>query len=183
KGIHGIIYCLTIKNVIHVYEYLKNLGYMVTYYHGNLEPNIKKQNQDDYTLHKYEIMVATNAFGMGIDIPDIRYVIMYDLPSSIEDFSQQSGRGSRDGLYAEAIILFNLKDIEVIKYFIDNISNNEKNQKELKIIKKERYNQLDQIVNLCISGKCIHQRVVNYFGLPHSGKCNMCSNCKRLKKK
>ena len=173
KDKRGIIYCLTINHVMHVYEYLNSLNYKVTYYHGGLDSKLKKNNQNDFTNSNKNIMVATNAFGMGIDIPDIRYVIMYDLPSSIEDFSQQSGRASRDGAFAEAILFFNLKDIDTIKYFIDNIDNKEKSSSEIKKIKKE-------MVNLCISHKCIHKEIVNYFGLEYKKKCNMCSNCKKM---
>ena len=180
KDKRGIIYCLTINHVMHVYKYLSDLNYKVTYYHGALDSNLKKNNQNDFTNSKKNIMVSTNAFGMGIDIKDIRYVIMYDMPSSIEDFSQQSGRASRDGSFAEAILLFNLKDIDTIEYFIDNIDNKEKSNSEIKLIKKERYNQLDKMINLCISHKCIHKQIVNYFGLEYKKKCNMCSNCKKM---
>lgn len=170
----AIIYCLTIRNVIHVYEYLNQLGYSVTYYYGALDSKIKKENQESYSRKEKRIMVSTNAFGMGIDIPDIRNVILYDMPQSIEDFSQQTGRGSRDGKFAKAILLFNLKDIDMNRYFIDNI---DENTKDVRRIKRERYQMLDEMISLCIGSKCIHQKVVNYFGLPHKGHCNMCSNC------
>ena len=177
----GIIYCLTIKNVMHVYEYLKSKRFKVGYYHGAMDPNDKKYIQEEYTNHKLDIIVCTNAFGMGIDIKDIRYVIEYDLPSSIEDFSQQAGRASRDGLYAESIVLFNLKDIETIEYFIDHIKNDEKEDKEIKLIKQDRYKKLDSMVKLCIGSECIHKGISEYFGISHKGKCNMCSNCVKTK--
>ena len=180
-NLHGIIYCLTIKNVLHVYEFLKEKGFKVGYYHGEMESIDKKKMQNMYTNHEIDIIVSTNAFGMGIDIPDIRYVIEYDLPSSIEDFSQQSGRCSRDGKYAESIVLFNLKDVETIEYFIDHIDNIEKSSKEIKQIKKDRYQKLDSMVKLCIGSTCIHKAVSEYFGIPHKGNCNMCSNCVKRK--
>ncbi len=174
KNERGIIYCLTIKNVLHVYEYLNQLGYSVTYYYGSLDSKEKKKNQELYSKFEKRIMISTNAFGMGIDIPDIRYVILYDMPQSIEDYSQQTGRASRDGKYAMSVLLFNTKDIEKNRYFIDNI---DENTKDVKRIKRDRYHMLDEMISLCIGSKCIHQKVVNYFGLPHKGKCNMCSNC------
>ena len=176
-NVHGIIYCLTVKNVLHVYEYLRDKGLSVGYYHGAMDSIDKKNIQNKYTNHEIDIIICTNAFGMGIDIPDIRYVIEYDLPSSIEDFSQQSGRCSRDGKYAESVVLFNINDIETIEYFIDHIDNVEKDSKEIKRIKKDRYNKLDEMVKLCIGSECIHKRIANYFGVKHNGKCNMCSNC------
>lgn len=180
-GLHGIIYCLTIKNVLHVYEYLKSKGFNVSYYHGAMESIEKKKVQAMYTNHEIDIIVCTNAFGMGIDIPDIRYVIEYDLPSCIEDFSQQSGRCSRDGEYAESVVLFSLNDVETIEYFIDHIDNDEKNDFELKRIKSDRYSKLDKMVKLCMGNECIHKSVSNYFGIKHNGNCNMCSNCKKAR--
>ena len=177
KNIHGIIYCLTIKNVIHVYDFLKEKGLNVGYYHGAMESSLKKDIQNKYTNHEIDIIVCTNAFGMGIDIKDIRYVIEYDIPSSIEDFSQQSGRCSRDGKYAESVILFNLNDIKTIEYFIDHIDNKEKSDKEIRRIKMDRYNKLDEMVKLCMGSGCIHKRVCSYFGVKHNGNCGMCSNC------
>lgn len=181
EGLHGIVYCLTIKNVMHVYELLKKEGFKVGYYHGKMESVDKKHVQEEYTKNNLDIMVSTNAFGMGIDIRDIRYVIEYDMPSSIEDFSQQSGRCSRDGLYAESVVLFNVKDIETIEYFIDHIENDEKKDKEIKRIKKDRYNKLDSMVKLCMGHECIHKGISLYFGIKHSGNCMMCSNCKKEK--
>jgi len=109
---------------------------------------------------------------MGIDIPDIRRIILYDMPSCIEDFMQQSGRASRDGKYAEAIVLFNINDIKTVSFFIEKI--------EDKKIKKDRYNKLEKMVSLCISKKCIHKSTCEYFGMRYmKNKCMMCSNCKK----
>lgn len=179
KNVKGIIYCLTIRTVEEVYNTLKCIGFNVTLYHGGLDSDIKIKNQNDFSNGTKNIIVSTNAFGMGIDIPDIRYVIEYDMPQSIEDFSQQTGRASRDNKYAEAIILFDKKDIETINYFIDNITNDDK--KEENRIKNDRYKKLDKMVSLCLSYKCIHQQILNYFGF-ESNKCNnMCYICNKKK--
>lgn len=181
ENIHGLIYCLTIKNVIHVYNYLKDRNIKILMYHGALSTDEKKNVLDLYKKHIVDVIVCTNAFGMGVDIPDIRYVIEYDIPQSIEDFLQQSGRASRDGKYAEALVLFNIDDIKMNEYFIDNIENDEKSDKEIKIIKKDRYDKLDKVVKLFLGRECIHKGISNYFNIKYNDKCIMCSNC--IKKK
>ena len=174
-----LIYCMTIKNCEYLYYQLLELGYNVRIYHGMLEKDIKLKSQNDYFSGKSNIMIATNAFGMGIDIPDIRYVIEYDLPSSIEDYIQQVGRVSRDGKYGEGILLFDRRDISTNEYFIENIQNDNIDKKELTQIKLDRYQKLDKMIELALTSKCLHQLTSNYFGHQHPGKCNMCSNCKK----
>lgn len=176
-----IIYALTIKNVIHIKNILDKYNFKYGIYHSKLDRCEKVQAYLDFNNEKFQIMVATNAFGMGIDIPDIRYVIEYDLHLSIEDFSQQTGRASRDGAYAEGVLLFNLNDIKTIDYFISNIDNKNVDYKELRRIKKERYHKMDKMISLALSKRCIHKSIVNYFGFNYEGKCNMCSNCKKCK--
>ena len=175
----GVIYCLTINACECVYSFLSSLGYNVSIYHGKLKNDMKKKAYEDFKSGRSNLIVCTNAFGMGIDIPDIRFVIEYDLPASIEDFSQQTGRASRDGKYGEGIILYSEHDIATLEYFIENIYNEEKNDKEMDKIKKEHYHKLDSIISLCISNRCVHKTVSNYFGFDHKGNCMMCSNCKR----
>ena len=169
-----LIYCLTIKMCVHVYNLLKD-KYKVGIYHGKLERKDKDKCYKLYKENKINIVIATNAFGMGIDIPDIRYVIEYEMPSSIEDFSQQAGRASRDNKFAEAIILFNLGDIKKVEYFIDNIEDDD--YKKLRKIKNERRNKLDSIVEFCLSKRCLHKHILNYFGFDGKNCMNMCINC------
>ena len=175
----GIIYTLTIRNAEYLHYELKELGYKVGLYHGELDPDEKIINQNKFTSGEYNLMVSTNAFGMGIDIPDIRFVVEYDLPQSIEDFMQQTGRASRDGKYAEGVLLFDIRDISTNEYFIDNIKNDSISAHELNIIKLDRYQKLDRMIELGLSKKCIHQLISEYFGKKHPGKCQMCSNCKK----
>ena len=108
---------------------------------------------------------------MGIDIPDIRFVICYDIPSSLEDLSQQIGRAARDGAYAEGIIFFDFKDIHTLNYFIETSDVNENIKNDLK---KKR----DDIIDFCLSKKCRHQLICNYFGKSISKCINKCDNCK-----
>lgn len=172
-NIHIIIYCLTIKNVIHVYEFLKEKGINVERYYGSLDGIMKKAILENFKNNLVDIVVCTNAFGMGVDVPDIRYVILYDLPSCIEDFLQQTGRASRDGKYGEGILFFNKNDISTIEYFIENIEN----KKDLNVIKKDRYKKLDSMVKFALSSKCLHKEILDYFGIKGDKKCKMCSNC------
>lgn len=178
KNEHILIYCLTIKNVMHVYNLLKE-KYKVLVYHGSLDPDMKKYALEAYKSNKCKIIVCTNSFGMGINISDIRYVIEYDIPASIEDFVQQIGRASRDGKYAEGVVLFNINDIKTIEYFINNIEDEGKGYSELVDIKRDRLDKLDKVINLCLSNKCIRKNISNYFGFKHNLKCMMCSNCKK----
>ncbi len=174
-----IIYSTTIKNVIHIKNLLESKGILCSIYHGKLDSKEKDKMFRNFKENITNIMIATNAFGMGIDIPDIRYIIEYNLPSSIEDFSQQIGRASRDGKYAEGVILFDIKDIKTNEYFIDNISNED--YKEERKIKKDRYKKLDQIIKFCLEKKCLHKAVLNYFGFDGEKCKNMCSNCNKNK--
>ena len=160
---------------------LRGLGYKVLLYHGAMSSEEKKKAYKNFLSDDYKILICTNSFGMGIDIL-LRYVIEYDMPSSIEDFSQQTGRASRDGKYGEGIVLYNENDIKTIEYFIENIENKNLCEKDNRQIRKERYNKLDSMISLCTSSRCIHRIVSNYFGFYHDGKCYMCSNCVRLKK-
>ncbi len=176
----GIIYCLTIRNCKYVYDYLKQMGFKAGYYYGTLEPLEKEEMQNMYSNHEIKIMICTNAFGMGIDIPDVRYVIEYDLPSSIEDFLQQTGRASRDGKYREALLLFSPNDIKTANYFIENIEINDRTSEELERIKKSKYKKLDKMIEFATTRKCLHRYVVEYFGQKYDQKrCNMCINCKK----
>lgn len=176
KNIHIVIYCLTIRNVNHVYEFLKTKNMNVNRYYGSLESNIKKEILEDFKNNLIDIIVCTNAFGMGVDVPDIRYVLLYDMPQSIEDFLQQTGRASRDNKYGEGILFFNKNDISTIEYFIENIED----KKDIRVIKNERYKKLDSMVNFALTSKCLHGEILDYFGIKNKKKkCNMCSNCKK----
>lgn len=167
----GIIYCLTRKQVELLYQRLTSLKFSCTYYHGGLDQELRKANQEAFTKGNYDVMICTNAFGMGIDIPNIRYVIEYSLPQSIEDLAQQVGRASRDGAYGEGIVLFSFEDIQTIEYFIA--------QQKDRIIQKQYQQKLDSIVDYCLSKKCRHQFISQYF---HNKEeiCKInCDNCQK----
>ena len=168
----GIIYTLTRKRTNELSEFLSDNNIKNIVYHGGLSNEEKKKNQSNFGIDGYNVIICTNAFGMGIDIPDIRFVICYDIPSSIEDLSQQIGRAARDGKYAEGIVFFDFKDIHTLNYFIEASDVAEKVKEDLR---KKR----DDIVDFCLSKKCRHQLLCNYFG-DKIGKCiDKCDNCKK----
>ena len=173
RKIHIAIYCLTIRSVNHVYDFLKEKGFNVDKYYGSLDSSYKSAVLNNYKNNVTDIIVCTNAFGMGVDVPDIRYVIEYDLPQSIEDFLQQTGRASRDNKYGEGILFFNRRDISTVEYFIESIEN----KKDIKQIKNDRYQKLDSMVKFALSSRCLHNEILAYFGIKEKKKCNMCSNC------
>ena len=168
----GIIYCLTRKRVEELSKYLLDNRIDNVIYHGGMKNEDKIYNQNKFSNDECDIIVCTNAFGMGIDIPNIRYVICYDIPQSIEDLSQQIGRAARDGLYAEGIVYFNFKDIKTLDYFIEasDVSENIKND-----LRKKK----DNVVDFCLSNKCRHKLLCKYFKEDIDSGLNKCDNCKR----
>ncbi|MDE6661657.1 MAG: RecQ family ATP-dependent DNA helicase [Anaeroplasmataceae bacterium] len=167
----GIIYCLTRKEVEALHNKLASLNYPNTFYHGGLEVETKKKNQELFTLGESRLMICTNAFGMGIDIPDIRFVIEYQLPQSLEDLVQQMGRASRDGKYGEGIVLFSFKDLDTVHYFIAQ-------QKDTKI-RKEANKKLDALVEYCLTKRCRHSFISAYFGQKGNNCKCACDNCNK----
>lgn len=177
----GIIYTVTRKDSEELYQRLLMYGFSVGLYHGGLEPKEKQQSLNKFMNEEIKIMVATNAFGMGINKPNIRYIINYSLPMSLEELSQQSGRCSRDGEEGICYLLFNPDDIKTCEYFIKQTKAKPKElQKELI---KEKYSQLKSVIDYATTDKCLHQKIVKYFGGNAKNKCFMCSNCIKRRKK
>lgn len=169
KNKSGIIYCLTRKNVDSLYEELSSLGYSVSKYHGGLSEKQRSDSQNDFTYDRTEIMIATNAFGMGIDKSNIRYVIHYNMPKDLECYYQEAGRAGRDGEFAECILLFSRADIVTNKFLIESTpSSSHINE----------YTKLNDIVDYCNTDKCLRKYILEYFGeTPSFENCNNCSNC------
>jgi len=175
----GIIYTVTRKEANYLYEKLIEFGFNVGIYHGGLDASLKDKNLKLFMEEKIKIMVATNAFGMGINKPNIRYVINYSIPLSIEDLSQQSGRCSRDNEYGECILLFDPLDIKTCEYFIKKTKCETKELEQE--IKKVKYSQLRSVIDYATNNKCLHYNLVSYFGEMIKKKCFMCSNCAKIK--
>ena len=178
NDVAGIIYTLTRKNTEHLYQLIKEKGFKVSMYHGGLEDDGKRKNQNEFLEGKTMIMVATNSFGLGIDHKTIRYVINYDLPESIEDLAQQQGRCSRDGKRGVCILLYNESDLYINEYFINQLEDNtELSSDEIKKLKKRKREKLNDVITYATTNKCLHQYLVNYFDQIHSSSCSNCSNC------
>ncbi|OOV59214.1 DNA helicase RecQ [Clostridium botulinum D/C] len=166
----GIIYASTRKEVDNIYEILKNKGYSVGRYHAGLSDNERENNQEEFIHDRLDIMIATNAFGMGIDKPNIRYVVHYSIPKSIEAYYQEIGRAGRDGEKSECILLFAPGDVHIQKYLIEvSVENPERKQKQ--------YEKLQEIIDLVYSNDCYRKYILNYFGEEFNENCNNCSNC------
>lgn len=170
KDVSGIIYCLSRKNVDNLYDELTKQGYSVSKYHGGMTDRLREENQNNFVFDKTSIMVATNAFGMGIDKSNIRYVIHYNMPKDLESYYQEAGRAGRDGSNAECILLFNRSDIVSNKFLIEQTGSNSS-----KIVE---YQKLNDMVDYCNTDKCLRKYILEYFGEKTDYEnCNNCSNC------
>ena len=178
KGRSGIVYCATRKNVEHICEYLNDHGYTATRYHAGLEEAERTANQDAFLYDEKTVMVATNAFGMGIDKSNVNFVIHYNMPKSLEAYYQEAGRAGRDGSNADCILLYGPKDVQTARFFIENGSDNEDltdDQRDL--IKKQDYERLEAMVTYCKTRTCLRGWILEYFGQKHPENCGACGSC------
>lgn len=169
---NGIIYCATRKDVDRVYENLTRAGIKVGHYHGGLSDEVRREMQNAYADDKLQVMVATNAFGMGIDKSNVRYVLHYQMPSNMESYYQEAGRAGRDGAPAECILLYSGQDVQVHKYLIEqSIETPERQEVELR--------KLQSMIDYCFCSNCLRKYMLNYFGESTVWTtCDNCSSCK-----
>ena len=169
KNQSGIIYAATRKEVDRIYHLLKKFGFSIGRYHGGLKENERTAMQEAFLYDRLQLIVATNAFGMGINKSNVRFVIHYQIPGSLEAYYQEAGRAGRDGLSSEAILLFAPQDIQVQKFFIQQ-SQREEEQKQ------KEYEKLKAMTEYAYIESCLQQYILNYFG-ETSSPCNRCGNC------
>ena len=173
----GIIYCATKKNVDSVCELLLQHGILAGRYHAGLSLEERKESQDDFTYDRIRVMVATNAFGMGIDKSNVRYVLHYNMPQSLEYYYQEAGRAGRDGEEAECVLFFSKQDIMINKRLLDYKATEGGYTAGDPAVRANEQRKLNQMIHYCETDECLRQYILNYFGDHSPCICEKCSNC------
>ncbi len=174
----GIIYCATRKNVDDLQELLEKNGILATKYHAGMKDTERNQSQEDFIYDRKLVMVATNAFGMGIDKSNVRYVIHYNMPKNIESYYQEAGRAGRDGEASECILLYNSMDVRIHQFLIENGNENEELTREEKELIRERDEErLKKMIYYCHTKDCLREYILGYFGQLLGASCDNCINC------
>ena len=172
----GIIYCATKKNVDSVYALLLQYGIVAGRYHAGLSLEERKKNQDDFTYDRIRVMVATNAFGMGIDKSNVRYVLHYNMPQSLEYYYQEAGRAGRDGEEAECVLFFSKQDIMINKRLLQYKSTSGQVSDD-PVVRANEQRKLNEMIRYCETDECLRQFILSYFGDNSPCTCEKCSNC------
>lgn len=176
----GIIYCATRRNVDKLYENLSREGFPVAEYHAGMDNEQRKQNQDDFIYDRKPVIIATNAFGMGIDKSNVRYVIHYNMPQSLENYYQEAGRAGRDGGQSECILLYSPQDIVINRFLLDSKEDTtDLTPEELDTVKERDEQRLRAMTTYCTTTKCLREYILRYFGETDTAPCRNCSNCLR----
>lgn len=178
-GESGIIYCSTRKNVDSVFEMLFKKGISVGRYHAGMNASDRKKMQDDFVYDYTGIIVATNAFGMGIDKSNVRFVIHYNMPQSMENYYQEAGRAGRDGLESKCILLYSSQDVVINKFLLERKETTDIDPMDLENIREMDSQRLQSMERYCYTTECLRNYILKYFGEQPKEPCGDCGNCLR----
>lgn len=175
----GIVYCATRSGVEKICDLLCQRGIPATRYHAGLSEEERQRNQDDFQFDRKTVMVATNAFGMGIDKSNVSFVIHYNMPKSLEAYYQEAGRAGRDGEAAECILLYGPGDVATAQFFLQQAGENEDlSPEERAEVQARDARRLEAMVNYCKTTHCLRGHLLDYFGQAHDPTCGNCGNCR-----
>ena len=174
----GIVYMRTREGTEQIAELLREEGITAAAYHGGLGHAERAQRQEEWISGKVRVMVATNAFGMGIDKSNVSFVIHYNMPKSLEAYYQEAGRAGRDGENADCVLLFAPADVETARFLIENGGADQLSEEDAALVRKRDYERLQAMTGYCKSVDCLRGRLLDYFGQIHPANCGNCSNCK-----